>query len=388
MTQELTANSRFRIWGGSGVGDTKGVATRGDVLVNMTADGVDLNQIWAEVQEVNALWNAERKSITDILSFQTVNVADAIAQSITSASFEEATEFGIPAAIRPPSDVLKLGYNFKDWDLRTSFTWKFLREATAEQVTAHLQRVYEADNKLTTGTVFNRLLNPATVLNEWQHTCFGLWNGDGMVPPPFLGKTFDGSHSHYLTTASTTLDPADVENMIAHVFEHGYGYHPETQFVLLLNPVDFETSQISAWKAGIEIRPGQTPQFDFIPSALMPAWISNETIHGPIPNAEYNGLRVWGSYKNALVIQSYYLPQGYAIVAATGGPNSDANPVGFRQHVNAAYQGLRHIPGHGPYPLVDSFFVRGFGTGTRHRGAAVVAQITTNASYTAPTIAT
>jgi hypothetical protein len=75
-------------------------------------------------------------------------------------------------------------------------------------------------------------------------------------------------------------------------------------------------------------------------------------------------------------------------VAATGGPNSDANSVGFRQHVNAAYQGLRHIPGKGPYPLVDSFFVRGFGTGTRHRGAAVVAQITTNASYTAPTIAT
>jgi hypothetical protein len=37
---------------------------------------------------------------------------------------------------------------------------------------------------------------------------------------------------------------------------------------------------------------------------------------------------------------------------------------------------------------VDSFFVRGFGTGTRHRGAAVVAQITTNASYTAPVVET
>ncbi|GFG73592.1 hypothetical protein [Mycobacterium botniense] len=386
MPQDTLTNSRFHIWGGSGVGDTKGVATRGDALVNMTADGVDLNQIWAQVREVNSLWNAERKSITDILSFQTVNVADAIAQSITSASFEEATEFGVLAAIRPPSDVLKLGYNFKDWDLRTSFTWKFLREATAEQVTAHLQRVYEADNILTTGTVFNRLLNPATVLNEWQHTCYGLWNADGMVPPPFLGKKLDGSHSHYLTTSSTTLDP--VENMIQHVYEHGYGYHPATQLVLLLNPIDFDASQIASWKAGIEIRPGQAPAFDFIPSALMPAWISNETIHGPIPNSDYNGLRVWGSYKNALVIQSYYLPQGYAIVAATGGPNSDANPVGVRQHVNPAYQGLRHIPGHGPYPLVDSVFVRGFGTGTRHRGAAVVAQITTNASYTAPVVET
>jgi len=49
------------------------------------------------------LWNKERKSVTDILSYKTVNVADAIAQSISSDSFEEATEHGVPRAIRPPS---------------------------------------------------------------------------------------------------------------------------------------------------------------------------------------------------------------------------------------------------------------------------------------------
>jgi hypothetical protein len=42
----------------------------------------------------------------------------------------------------------------------------------------------------------------------------------------------------------------------------------------------------------------------------------------------------------------------------------------------------------GPYPIVDSFFARGFGVGTRHRGAAVVTQITTNTSYTPPVIPT
>ena len=65
-----------------------------------------------------------------------------------------------------------------------------------------------------------------------------------------------------------------------------------------------------------------------------------------------------------------------------------SNPVGFREHVNPAYQGLRHIPDNGPYPIQSSFFGRGFGTGVRHRGAAVVCQITTNGSYTAPTIET
>jgi hypothetical protein len=66
----------------------------------------------------------------------------------------------------------------------------------------------------------------------------------------------------------------------------------------------------------------------------------------------------------------------------------DSNPVGFREHINPAYQGLRHIPGRGPYPIQESFFARGFGTGTRHRGAAVVVEITTDLTYTPPTIET
>jgi len=72
----------------------------------------------------------------------------------------------------------------------------------------------------------------------------------------------------------------------------------------------------------------------------------------------------------------------------TGGIDSDRNPVGLRKHPNVAYQGLRHIPGNGPYPLVDSFYARGFGVGVRHRGAAVVMLVTESASYTAPNIET
>src|SRR5690242_5601755 len=143
--------TKFRIWGSD-----SGVSTHGDVLVNQTADGVDLNDIWAEIQEVVELWNKERKSVTDILSYKTVNVADAVAQSISSDSFEEATEHGVPRAIRPPSDVLRLGYSFKDYDIALRATWKFLREATAEQITAQVTRVFEADNKLTTGSVLRR----------------------------------------------------------------------------------------------------------------------------------------------------------------------------------------------------------------------------------------
>ena len=155
----------------------KGISTRGDLLVHQTADGVDLNGIWAEIQDVLELWNTEHKSVADLLSYRTVNVADPIAQSISSDSFEEATEFGVPRAIRPPSDVLKLGYQFKDFDISLRATWKFLRAATAQQVQAQVTRCLEADNKLVAGTILRRLFTPTTELNDWQHTCYPLWSG-------------------------------------------------------------------------------------------------------------------------------------------------------------------------------------------------------------------
>lgn len=364
----------------------KGISTHGDVLVSRLSDGTDLNDIWAEVQDALELWNNQRSNITDLLSFKTVHVNDVVPQSWTTDSFEEATEFGIPRAIRPPSDYLKLGYPFRDFDLRTAFTWKFLREATSEQVQAHVTRALEADNKLTTNSVMDRIFNPTTRTNDWGNTVYGLWNADSMVPPPYMGKTFDGTHTHYLVTASTTLDSTHVEALLNHVTEHGYGKRTGTTMLILLNDVDFATSRISAWRAGVEYRSsGPLPLHDFIPSALMPAWISDETIHGTTPPDKFNNLDVWGSYGGALVVKSLYIPQGYAAVVATGGPNSDVNAVGFREHVQPDYQGLRHIAGNGPYPIQDSFYVRGFGVGVRHRAAAVVAQITTNPSYAAPT---
>ena len=80
------------------------------------------------------------------------------------------------------AECVKLGYSFKDFDTSLRATWKFLREATAEQVQAQITRVLQADNKLTNGTVLNRLFNSTVQLNEWGHTCYGLWSGDSMVP--------------------------------------------------------------------------------------------------------------------------------------------------------------------------------------------------------------
>ena len=49
----------------------KGISTQGDVLVNMTADGVDLNQIWAEMQDVLEMYNTERSAVVQLLTYPT-----------------------------------------------------------------------------------------------------------------------------------------------------------------------------------------------------------------------------------------------------------------------------------------------------------------------------
>lgn len=156
--------------------------------------------------------------------------------------------------------------------------------------------------------------------------------------------------------------------------------------LLLVHPDDLGASKLTSWRAGVAYDTGKVPAFDFIPSSNAPARITTERVEGAVPPSDYNGLDVTGSYGKALVVESYFIPKGWCAIVATGGPDSESNPIGFREHINPAYRGLRLIPGVGPYPIVESFLSRSFGTGVRHRGAAVAIQITTNANYTPPVI--
>ena len=83
----------------------KGINTSGDVLVNQTADGVNLNLLWAEIRDALALYNQHRSAIVRLLSYPTIAVADIISQSMKGESFEAATEFGVPTALREPPTI-------------------------------------------------------------------------------------------------------------------------------------------------------------------------------------------------------------------------------------------------------------------------------------------
>lgn len=363
----------------------QGYQASGDVLVNQLNDGTPIGAVWDELSEALSLYNEHRSALASLLSYSTINAADAVAQNVKAESFEEATEYGVPQGISDPS-YLKLGYSIKDFDLALRMTWRYLRGADRAQVENRITRAFAADNRLVTGTILQRIFSNVVYTNDFGIPVYGLYNGD-MRPPDHMGRSFTATHNHFLTTESTTLDSMDIEAGIRHISEHGYGSTQSARFLLLAHPNDVEAAKLTTWRAGVEYATSKVPRFDFVASSNAPARLSNETVHGAVPPPEYNGLDVTGSYGRALVIESYFIPQGWAAIVATGGPGSESNPIGVREHSNPAYRGLRQIPGHWhDYPLIESYLSRTFGVGVRHRGAAVAIQITNSTSYTPPTI--
>ncbi|WP_228032119.1 hypothetical protein [Mycolicibacterium sp. P9-22] len=361
-----------------------GFHTQGDVLVDKTRDGISLDQLWQDYRDLLGEVNKHRSAIVSHLAHTTTAVADAVPQSVEEIAFEEASEFGKPKAARPGSALL-LGYDFRDYDVASRYTWKFLRDASRQQVDHVTESILEANNRNTTRQVLKRIFSPTESLSPENHKVFGLWTGDdGLAPLPHLGRTFPESTSHYWASGNAVLDSADIEDAITAITQKGYGRTARSRILVFANQV--ETDKIAMWKSGEESRTGgPVAKFDFIPSADAPPYLTDKTIVGATAPADLDGLRIVGSYGDAWVIPTEILPAGYVLVVASGGPDSPNNALGYRIHHDPTYQGLLLIPGPGRYPLQEAHYVNSFGVGVRNRSAAVCIQITSGSTYTAPT---
>lgn len=360
-------------------GATRGTNTEGDVLTQ-TADGRDLNDIWREFVAALNFHNADRQMLINLLTFPVTALIEDVPQA-GGEDFEEASEFGEPVGIRAVPTYFSMGYDFKWYDLAVRFTWKFLAEASGAQVDALNNVALEADNRLVFSKVMRAVFNNVnrqTDIRGQNIPVYPFYNADGTVPPTFKNYTHDGTHTHYLTSGAAVIDSGDLDDLETHLVHHGYGRENGSNLVVLMNRAQVATVRTFRVSTGAS--------YDFIPAVGSPAFLAPpDGIIGGRPAATYQGLTVAGSYGPWTIIEEDYIPVGYVMAFATGGILAATNPVGLREHVNAALRGLRIIPGsRAGYPLLDSFYNRGFGTGIRHRGAGVVMQITANAAYAIP----
>lgn len=362
-------------------GGARGYHASSDVLTQ-TSDGRDLNDIWDEFQATVGLQNAERQRIIDLLTFPvTQNIEDV--PQFGAEDFEEASEFGVPKSIRPTENVLSLGYTFKWYDLAARFTWQFLADATAQRVEAVHAGVLDADNRLLFKEVMKTLFrsdNRTATIKGQNYSVFTFWNGDGTVPPAYKNNEFDGTHTHFRTSGAAAITSGDLDEITDDFKSHGYSAENGTTMFALVNVT--EANVIRSFRVASGAR------YDFIPAQGQPGLIipaQDQLLGTGQPPSTFRGLNVVGSYGPLLIIEEDYVPPGYVVSLVSGGPESVANPIGLREHQNAGLRGLRLVKGRdNDYPLIDSYYARGFGTGVRQRGAGLVMQITANAAYAAP----
>jgi hypothetical protein len=361
-------------------GGARGYNAAGDVL-NQTADGRSLADIWTEFQQTIAIANERRQSLIDLLTFPVTSIIEDVPQ-FGGSDFEDMSEYGVPQGIRPTTSVLSLGYTFKWYDLAARFTWQFLAEASAPQVEAVHQAALEADNRKVFLEVMKTLFrntNRTANINGQNYNVYTFWNADGTVPPTYKNNTFAGSHTHFRTSGAATINSGDLDEIIDDFKSHGYSAENGTTMFTLVNSV--EATLIRAFKVATGSR------YDFIPAQGSPAVILPSTgglLGTQVPNT-FRGFNVIGSYGPMLVVEEDYVPAGYIASFASGGQANLNNPIGFREHANAGLRGLRLVKGRdNDYPLIDSYYARGFGTGVRQRGAGMVMQITAGA-YSIPT---
>jgi len=172
-----------------------------------------------------------------------------------------------------------------------------------------------------------------------------------------------------------------------HLKHHGYSWAEGSALIAIVNSAQMAT--IRTFKVGLGGPP--VSLYDFIQAESVPSWAwTPEDVAaaaerpGAAPPSSWNGLVVQGRYGPWLIIEDDLMPAGYMFGFASGGNYSATNLVGIREHVNASLRGLRLVRGTVPdYPIINSYYQRGFGTGIRQRGAGVVMQITAG-SYAIP----
>lgn len=364
--------------------DNKGFNEAADVLF-AAADGTDLNDFWDEVQAVVRARNAQRNRLIDLLTFKVDGVADQVTLPDPS-DFEEASEYGLPKGIRTGVTRFWRGYDFKFWDIATRFTWRFIAEADVRQLRQLNNTVLEADNRLVYGRIMRTLFNPLNGSGFTDEnlpvTVYKFYNGDAEVPPIYESYTHTAPHNHYLTTtgavASATLIPSAVERMDLELSHHGYSFERGFKKVLWVNKQ--EADIIKTWR----VASGAPWDFIIDQSKIGGGIIvpTNTQIIGQ-PGGSVPGQI--GTYGPWHVVEEPAIPAGYLVGLVSGGADNLSNPIGVREHSNPAYRGLKVFPGDKQgYPLIESYFQRGLGTGIRHRGAGVLMQVSASATYATP----
>lgn len=322
-----------------------------------TSDNVDVNALWRDYQASLADYNGLTDDIVGALTFQTTEEIDYVIQG--AYSFEEYADYTLPDS--HDLTIYPIRYGIKAWDLRLAYTLRRILNTSSTELDARHAAALNADKDLVVKNVLKAAFTKEGLTLEGVAT-YGFYNGDSVrIPPPWKNQTFLGTHTHYITTDSTSIGPEDLEAIEDHLVEHGF----EKNLELWINRAQ---------------RRSIMDLTDFVPARQF----SHDANLINLPTAPYIG-----SFGQLNIRIEDWVPSGYMFAfSRQGGANSPQNPIALRVARSESARGLKLWRGTNPeYPLVDSFYYREFGSGCRQFGNGVCCQVVSGTTYTSPTIA-
>lgn len=381
--------------GVSGGAPRKGYHVAGDV-VTRTADGQDLNAVWTTMLDLLNAVNGGRQALIQFLTFPVTNNVELVAQPGEGVDFEDASEFGEPTGSRLVPSYFNMGYTFKWYDLAARYTWQYLADATEAMVNSVANAAVEAYWRKLLTEVLKTAFNPTNLsatINGNAYNVYKFYNADGVVPPTYKQNTFAGSHTHYKTTGTNgVVEATDLDTMVIDDYA-SHGYSAENGYTLVAMVHSTVGNSIRNFRSAVNTAQavgGNYGRYDFIPAQGQPGQIipaTTQVIGASQVAPTLNGLTVIGTYGPLTIVQDDWLPATHIMTFATGGPENLLNPVGLREHAQPGLRGLRLVKGrNADYPLIDSFWATGFGTGIRQRGGGIMLELSANASYTVPAV--
>lgn len=344
-----------------------GYHQRSDVGERSTVDGTPLETLWDEFNTRLSIFNQQHSLWIGTFASKTTKTTERVAIP-RRAQMERATEYGQPSLIR--TERVPRAFYLDHYDIGVGYTQEFLDDATVQEIQATRALVEESYMRRQRENVLELLFREDNFTDSKEGLLVKrLYNGDGEVPPEYDIYSFDGNHTHYLTSAGAALAQADLTSMEDHLIHHGYGDNASGGAggeILCFAPRDL----VVKIRAFTDFIPAATSQI----AEILP---NSGIVVGNRPTGA--GWRIEGTVGRMAIIESTAIPAGNLVGAVSGGQLDPGNVLAVREHYNASARGLRLNPGRNDYPLLDSFYDTYMGGGVKHRGAAVVLQETAGA---------
>lgn len=336
-------------------------------------DGVQLREVVAELDAALAEYNTRRQEVLSRLVFETTEHAVRIRQAGNSMQFERGAEYATPGIQRTQRTSYTTGLPIKSYKLMLGWTIEYLASATANDLRQELADVAAADNQLlyqlAMQTLFDDLAGSTYTFPDKRYGDLivraPLMNGDGMIAPPFEGKTFAADHDHYFVSGGTALTIDNVKTLNTALEEHG---HRSNKILFIHEDQEDDVVALADFY--------QPPD----PNVVDPDEVFSRV------GAPYLGVI---RNLNLKVRKWNLLPSGYVFAMNDYGANSAQNPVARREWpAGHLLQGLKlYRPDPNTiYPVEQTFYQRWVGFGSNQRTNGALMKVTNTGGYTVPTI--